>query len=196
MFSSYNANVSRKYEEPSGLMDFKSAQTNLFWREMKIILQCMLKFNTLKSRHDPEMLALSRSVTFLMGLAAHKDYNSTWYYNSSKNPLRPLMFRKVPFRLSTRTRENSFFKKFTSGERFRKVPLSLIVFIGYVWTEAVFVKKKLRFQMKTDTCVQDLSHSETVLTKPRGLAFAYYSGNLKKIKDCSQSWLHRRISTC
>ena len=33
-----------------------------------------------------------------------------------------------------------------------KVPFSLIVFIGYVWTEAVSVKKKLRFQMKTDTC--------------------------------------------
>ena len=24
-----------------------------------------------------------------MRLAAHKDYNSTWYYTSSKNPLRP-----------------------------------------------------------------------------------------------------------
>ena len=33
----------------------------------------------------------------------------------------------------------------------KKVPFSVIVFVGYVWTEAVFVKKKLRFQMKTDT---------------------------------------------
>ena len=58
---------------------------------MKIVLQYVLKFNTVKSRHDTEMLALSRSVTFLVGLAAHKDYNSTWYCTSSKTPLRPLM---------------------------------------------------------------------------------------------------------
>ena len=31
------------------IMYFKSAQTKLFWREMKITLQCMLKFGTLKS---------------------------------------------------------------------------------------------------------------------------------------------------
>ena len=95
MFSSYNVDVSRKCEEPSDFRDFKSAQIKLFCREMKIILQCMLKFNTLKSRHDTEMLALSRSVTFLMGLAAHKDYNSAWYYTSSYNPLRPLMFYNI-----------------------------------------------------------------------------------------------------
>ena len=91
MFPSYNTDVSRKCQEPSDFRDFKCAQTNSFWREMKIILQCMLKFNTLKSRHDTEMLALLRSVTFLMGLAAHKDCNSAWYYTSSKNPLSPLM---------------------------------------------------------------------------------------------------------
>ena len=28
------------------IMYFKSAQTKLFWREMKITLQCMLKFGT------------------------------------------------------------------------------------------------------------------------------------------------------
>ena len=61
------------------------------------------------------------------------------------------------FRLSTRTRENSVFKKFHYGERFRKVPFSLIVFIGCAWTEAVSVKKKLRFQIETDTCGQGLS---------------------------------------
>ena len=58
------------------------------------------------------------------------------------------------FRLSTRTRENSVFKKFHSEERLRKVPFPLIVFIGCVWKEAVSVKKKLRFQIKTDTCGQ------------------------------------------
>ena len=55
------------------------------------------------------------------------------------------------FVLSTHTRENSVFKKFHCGERFRKVSFSLIVFIGYVWS----VKKKLRFQ--TDSCGQGLS---------------------------------------
>ena len=66
------------------------------------------------------------------------------------------VFEKFRFRLSTRPRENSVFKKFYSGERFRKVPFSLIVFIRHVWTETLFVKKKLRFQMKTDTCVEGL----------------------------------------
>ena len=63
-------------------------------------------------------------------------------------------FSKSSVFLSTRTRENSVFKKFHCGERFRKVPFSLIVFVGYVWTEAVSVKKMLRVQMKTDTCGQ------------------------------------------
>ena len=35
---------------------------------------------------------------------------------------------------------------YTRKQRFQKVPFLLIVFIGYVWTEAVSVKKKLRFQ--------------------------------------------------
>ena len=34
---------------------------------------------------------------------------------------------------------------------FSKSPFTLIVFMGYVWTEAVSVKKNLCFQMKTDT---------------------------------------------
>ena len=40
----------------------------------------------------------------------------------------------------------------TRKQRFREVPFSLIVFIGYVWREAVSVKKRSRFQMKRDTC--------------------------------------------
>ena len=39
----------RRCGEPSDFRYFKSAQTKLFWSEMKIILQCMLTFNTLKS---------------------------------------------------------------------------------------------------------------------------------------------------
>ena len=31
-----------------------------------------------------------------------------------------------------------------------------MVFIGFVWTEAVSMKKKLRFQIKTDSCGQGL----------------------------------------
>ena len=67
------------------------------------------------------------------------------------------VFEKFRFRLSTRTRENSVSKKFHSGERVRKVSFSLIVCIGYVLKEAVSVKKKLRFQMKTDSRGQGLS---------------------------------------
>ena len=58
--------------------------------------------------------------------------------------------------MSSAFSKSSVFKKFHSGERFRKFPFSLIVFIEHVWTETLFVEKKLRFQMKTDTCVQGL----------------------------------------
>ena len=40
--------------------------------------------------------------------------------------------------------------------RNKKVVFSVIVFIVYVWTMAVAVTKKFRFQMKTDTCGQGL----------------------------------------
>ena len=61
------------------------------------------------------------------------------------------------FHPSTRTLENIVFKKFHSGERFRKVQFSAIVFIGCTWTEAVSEKKKVRFQVKTDTYERDLN---------------------------------------
>ena len=51
--------------------------------------------------------------------------------------------------------KTAFFKKFHSGERFQKVAFSVAVFIGYVWTEAVSVTKKWRFQMKTDNLKTD-----------------------------------------
>ena len=57
------------------------------------------------------------------------------------------------------------FQKVPLWERFRKVPSSLIVFIGYVWTEAVSVKKKFNFQMKMDTCGQWLSVHPCTLIK-------------------------------
>ena len=66
-------------------------------------------------------------------------------------------FRKVPsFSVHTETRKRRFKKKLHSGERFPKVAFSVTVLIGYVWTEGVSAKKKLRFQTKTDTCGRDL----------------------------------------
>ena len=61
-------------------------------------------------------------------------------------------FSKSSVRLSTRARENSVSKTFPSGKRFRKVPFSFID----LWTEALSVKRKLHFPMKTDTCGQGL----------------------------------------
>ena len=63
----------------------------------------------------------------------------------------PQRFRKVSF---------SSVYTYTRKQRFQKVPFSLIFFTGYVWTEAVPVKKKLRFQMKTYTCGRGLSYSK------------------------------------
>ena len=48
--STYNANVSRNCEEAE--LGTWRAQPNLFWREMKITLQCMLKLNTIKYPRD------------------------------------------------------------------------------------------------------------------------------------------------
>ena len=48
------------------------------------------------------------------------------------------------------------FSKISTVDSVFDKPFSLIIFIVYVWTEAVSVKKKLRFQMKTDTCGQDV----------------------------------------
>ena len=82
------------------------------------------------------------------------------------------VFEKFRFRLSTRTRENGVFKKFQSGERFRKVPFSSIVFIAYVWTEAVSVNKKLRSQVKTHTCGQ-------------GCGLITYNGSARMPRACT-----------
>lgn len=85
------------------------------------------------------------------------------------------VFEKFRLRPSTRKRENSVFKKFHSVERFPKVPFSVIVFVGYVWTEAVSIKKKLRFQIKTDNCGRGLCRNplraETNRTPDRRLQF-------------------------
>ena len=53
-----------------------------------------------------------------------------------------LRFKKFLFLPSTRTRENSVLKKFHSGERFWKVPFSVIVFIGYVHVDGSRIRKE------------------------------------------------------
>ena len=73
----------------------------------------------------------------------------------------PQRFRKVSF---------SSVYTYTRKQRSQNVPLwrafsksSLFIdffFTGYVWTEAVPVKKKLRFQIKTYTCGRGLSYSK------------------------------------
>ena len=87
------------------------------------------------------------------------------------------VFEKFRFHLSARTRENSVFNKFHSRERLRKVPFSLIVFIGYVWTEAVSVKKMLRVQMKTDSVVR----CRTIMNVPEcnaQITITYFASSL------------------
>ena len=48
-------------------------------------------------------------------------------------------------------------KNFHSGERFQKFPDTAGKYAGYVWTQAVFVKKNLRFHKFPDTCGQGLT---------------------------------------
>ena len=60
------------------------------------------------------------------------------------------------------TRETAFsnstvFKSFLSGERFRIVPFSLIIFGVVVWTIAVSGTKQNRFRLKTVKCGRGLS---------------------------------------
>ena len=47
--NAFQSKQRRRSGEPSDFMYFKSAQTKLFWREMKIMLQCLLKFNIVES---------------------------------------------------------------------------------------------------------------------------------------------------
>ena len=61
-------------------------------------------------------------------------------------------------------------KNFHSGERFQKFPDTAVKYAGYVWTQAVFVKKSLRFHKFPDTC-------------GHGLKELQVKGNLF---DCSQ----------
>ena len=75
--------------------------------------------------------------------------------------------------------KTAFSGKFHSGERFRKAPFSLIVFVGYVWMEVVSIKKNSRFQMKTDTCGQGLISKTTMHVHQ---TFLYIS--LTSLQEC------------
>ena len=59
-------------------------------------------------------------------------------------------------RLSTRIRIRIGLKNFHSGERFQKFPDTAGKCAGYVWTQAVFIKKNLRFHKFPDTCGRGL----------------------------------------
>ena len=60
--------------------------------------------------------------------------------------LLPRRIKKYPDSASTRFQIHSLFKNFHSGERIQKVVDSYAGFTGYVWTEAVPGKKKLRIE--------------------------------------------------
>ena len=64
--------------------------------------------------------------------------------------------KKYPDLAFIRFRIHSVFKNFHSGERIQKVADSYAWFTGYVWTEAVSGKKKLRIQKYPDTCGRGL----------------------------------------
>ena len=83
----------RRFEGPSDFRYFKNAQTKLFWRKMKIILhlQCMLKFNTLKSLARSQNVSTFEEREIVNGKKRHKPYNSAWCCTFSKNPLLPLI---------------------------------------------------------------------------------------------------------
>ena len=82
----------------------------------------------------------------------------------------PQRFQRVPF---------SSVHTCTRKQRFQNVPLwraflrsSVFIdrFHRYVWTKVVSVKKKLRFQLKTDTCGQGLNLvNQKLLKVERGL---------------------------
>ena len=55
------------------------------------------------------------------------------------------VFKNFRIRPSTRIRIRIGYKNFHSGERFQKFPDTAGKYAGYVWTQAVFVKKKLAF---------------------------------------------------
>ena len=73
------------------------------------------------------------------------------------NKIRWNFIKALSTRIRIRLNKKTFspvFKKVASTRSIFAVPFSLIVFIGYVWTAVVCVKKKLRYQMNTDTCGQ------------------------------------------
>ena len=70
-------------------------------------------------------------------------------------------FSKSSFLVCTQVHEKTAFSKSATlesvVEKFR------FHCIRYVWTEAVSVKKKLRFQMKTNTCINSQSSPSTCI---------------------------------
>ena len=66
------------------------------------------------------------------------------------------VFENFRIQASTRIRIRIRSKNFHSGDRFQKFPDTAVKYVGYVWTQAVFVKKILLFHKFPDTCGQGL----------------------------------------
>ena len=81
--------------------------------------------------------------------------------------------KKYPALAATLFRIHSVFQNFHSGERIQKVADSYAGFTGYVWTEALSGKEKLRVKKYSDTYRQGLVKQEiasnTIVTVPYSL---------------------------
>ena len=77
--------------------------------------------------------------------------------------LRHRIKKKYPDLAATRFRIYSVFKNFHSGERIQNVADSYAGFSGYVWTEAMSGKKKLRIQKYPDTCLRGLREGVIII---------------------------------
>ena len=91
-------------------------------------------------------------------LCLERTWERSWHLNYSIHgkELSLILLRhritKHPDLASTRFRIHGVFKNFLSGERIQKVADSYAGLTGYVWTEAVSGKKRLRIQEYPDTC--------------------------------------------
>ena len=95
-------------------------------------------------------------------LCLERTWERGWHLNYSIHgkELSSILLRhritKYPDLASTRFRIHGVFKNFLSGERIKKVADLYSGFTGYVWTEAVSGKNKLRIQKYLDTWGQGL----------------------------------------
>ena len=92
------------------------------------------------------------ATTLLYAMFVYNARREDWIQENDES-----VFENFRIRPSTRIRIRIVLKNFHSGERFQNFPDTAGKYAGYVWTQAVFVKKKLRFQKFPDTCGRCLS---------------------------------------